>query len=101
MFFDQGDQARACDNLVRSKELFEMLKDTLGRAYVYRSLAKVYKSQKEYTKAIEMSTRAAELRKELANPRDLRSAYMELWLVYQSMKESKTALAKLTSPDST
>jgi len=56
MFFDQGDQPRAYDNLVRSKELFEMLKDRLGLAYVYRSLANVYNRKKEYTKAIEMST---------------------------------------------
>lgn len=100
MFLDEGVHARAYDNLVRSKELFEILKDKSGLAYVYRSLANVYKSQKEYTKSLEMSTRAVELRKQLGNPRDLASAYMELGLVYQAMKESKTALAKFALADS-
>jgi signal transduction histidine kinase len=100
MFFDGGDIGRAYDNLIRSKALFEILKDKSGLAYVYRSLANVYKSRGENSLALEMSTRALELRKEMGDPRAIASAYMELGLVYQALHQNDLALSKLSLADS-
>jgi tetratricopeptide (TPR) repeat protein len=47
-----------------------------------------------------MSSRALELRKQIGDKRTLASAYMELGLLYQSMRDFSTSLQKLKQADS-
>lgn len=94
MFFDGGDMVRAYDNFIRAKTIFDVLNDKSGLAYVNRSLANIYKFQKEYTKAIEMSTKAYMLRKELGDYRAIISSLLELGLIYKDMGNSEMALEK-------
>ncbi len=100
MFFDQGDLVRAYDNLIRSKDIFEMKGDISGLAYVYRSLSNLHKSQNEFNKALEMSQKAYELRSRIGEPRAVTSALLELGLVYQSLGNTKEALEKFKRADS-
>ena len=100
MYFDGGDLIRASDNLVRSRDIFEMIQDKLGLAYVYRSLANLYKSQNQFNHAVEMSTRAYELRKELGDKRSIVSSLLELGLIYESMDSTEMALKKMRLADS-
>lgn len=100
MYFDGGDLIRASDNLVRSRDMFEMIQDKLGLAYVYRSLANFYKSQNQFDLAVEMSTRAYELRKELGDKRSIVSSLLELGLIYESMDSTEMALKKMQLADS-
>lgn len=100
MYFDGGDLVRASDNLVRSRDIFEVLQDKLGLAYVYRSLANLYKSQNQFNQAVEMSTRAYELRKELGDKRSIVSSLLELGLIYESMDSTEVALQKMRLADS-
>lgn len=100
MYFDGGDLIRASDNLVRSRDMFEMIQDKLGLAYVYRSLANLYKSQNQFNHAVEMSTRAYELRKELGDKRSIVSSLLELGLIYESMDSTEMALRKMRLADS-
>ncbi|HEY5823892.1 MAG TPA: ATP-binding protein [Cyclobacteriaceae bacterium] len=100
MFFDQGDLVRAYDNLIRSKDIFEVSGDKSGLAYVYRSLSNLYKSQKEYGKALDMSQKAYELRAKLGEPRTLTSSLLELGLVYQAMGQTGEALNCFKKADS-
>lgn len=100
IFFDQGDHIRAYNNLLRAKNLFEVLHDKSGMAYAYRSLAALFKSRKEFANALENSWKALELRKELGNQRTLASAYMELGLLYESMDSTPMALQLFEKADS-
>lgn len=100
MYFDGGDLVRASDNLVRSRDIFEVLQEKLGLAYVYRSLANLYKSQNEFDQAVEMSTRAYELRKQLGDKRSIVSSLLELGLIYESMDNTEMALQKMRLADS-
>ena len=100
MFYDQGDLVRAFDNLIRSKEIFEYLNEKSGLAYVYRSMANVYSTQKDYNKALEMSRTAYQLRIEVGEPRMIVSSLMELGLIYQASGESQSALTYFLKADS-
>jgi signal transduction histidine kinase len=100
MFFDEGDFARAYDNLTRSRDLFETLQNKAGLAYVYRSLANVYKSQNDFGQALEMSNRAYELRREIGEPRAIVSALLELGLVLEAMNDNDHALRYFRLGDS-
>lgn len=100
MYFDGGDLIRASDNLVRSRDMFEMIQDKLGLAYVYRSLANLYKSQNQFDQAVEMSTKAYLLRKELGDKRSIVSSLLELGLIYESMDSTEIALQKMRLADS-
>ncbi|MBX2897843.1 MAG: tetratricopeptide repeat-containing sensor histidine kinase [Cyclobacteriaceae bacterium] len=100
MYFDGGDLVRASDNLVRSRDIFEVLQEKLGLAYVYRSLANLYKSQDQFDQAVEMSTRAYELRKQLGDKRSIVSSLLELGLIYESMDNTDMALQKMRLADS-
>ncbi|MBX2914962.1 MAG: tetratricopeptide repeat protein [Cyclobacteriaceae bacterium] len=100
MYFDGGDLVRASDNLVRSRDIFEVLQEKLGLAYVYRSLANLYKSQNQFDQAVEMSTRAYELRKQLGDKRSIVSSLLELGLIYESMDNTEMALQKMRLADS-
>ncbi len=100
MFFDGGDLVRAFDNLIRSKEIFEPLQEKSGLAYVYRSLANIYKSQNDYKQAIEISTKAYLLRMELGEKRGIVSSLIEVGLIHELMGDNRTALIKLRMADS-
>ncbi|MBL7874005.1 MAG: tetratricopeptide repeat protein [Cyclobacteriaceae bacterium] len=100
MYFDGGDLVRSYDNLIRSKDIFEVIQDQSGLAYVYRSLANVYKSQGDFEKAIAMSTQAFELRKKIGERRSIVSSLLELGLIYEEKGDTKEALAKLQIADS-
>jgi len=100
MFFDEGDLGRAYTNLIRSKELFEILKNKSGLAYVFRSMANIYKSQRDFGQALEMSDRAYELRRQAGEPRGIVSALVELGLVYEDMNNGEKALEKFKMADS-
>ena len=84
MFFDQGDLVRAYDNFIRAKDIFEMSSDASGLAYVYRSLANLFKSQNDFERVLKMSRQAYDLRKKIGEPRALTSTLLELGLVYQA-----------------
>ncbi len=66
-----------------AKDLFEKIDDKSGLAYVYRSLASLFKAKKNFHEALQNSEKALALRKELGDPRTITSAYMELGLVYE------------------
>ena len=100
MYFDGGDLVRSYDNLIRSKDIFEVIQDQSGLAYVYRSLANVYKSQGDFEKAIEMSTLAYELRKQIGEIRGIVSSLLELGLIYEEKGDTKEALVKLQKAES-
>lgn len=100
MFFDQGDLVRAFDNLIKSKELFEQLGDKPGLAYVNRSIANVYSTQREFEKALEMSKTAYQLRKEIGEPRMIVSSLMELGLIHQAAGNTQSALVSFLKADS-
>ncbi|MBN8578658.1 MAG: tetratricopeptide repeat protein [Cytophagales bacterium] len=100
MYFDGGDLERASANLVRSRDIFEVLQEKLGLAYVYRSLANLYKSQQEFEHAVAMSTQAYELRKQLGDKRSIVSSLLELGLIYEAMGDTKSALQKMQMADS-
>lgn len=100
MYFDGGDLVRAYDNLIRSKDIFEVIQDQSGLAYVYRSLANVYKSQGDFEQAITMSTQAYNLRKKLGERRSIVSSLLELGLIYEEKGDTKEALTKLQMADS-
>ena len=44
LFFDKGDLVRAYNYFVNARDLFEIINDKPGLAYVYRSLADVFKA---------------------------------------------------------
>lgn len=100
MFYDQGDLVRAFDNLIRSKEIFEDLGDKSGLAYVNRSIANVYSTQKDFAKALEMSRTALKLRTEVGETRMVVSSLMELGIVYQAAGDSESALTYFLKADS-
>lgn len=100
MYFDGGDLVRAYDNLIRSRDIFEVIRDESGLAYVYRSLANVYKSQGDFDQAIAMSTQAYNLRKNLGEIRSIVSSLLELGLIYEEKGDTKEALTKLQMADS-
>lgn len=100
MFFDQGDLVRAYDNFIRAKDIFEVLNEKSGLAYVYRSLANIHSSQKEFSKALEMSEYALTLRKGLGDPRLLISSFMELGIIQQAAGKTDDALRSFLSADS-
>jgi signal transduction histidine kinase len=100
MFFDQGDLVRAFDNLIRSQEIFEELGDKSGLAYVNRSIASVYSTQREFDKALEMSRTAYRLRLDLGEPRLIVSSLMELGLIYHASGDTERALTSFLKADS-
>jgi signal transduction histidine kinase len=100
MFYDQGDLVRAFDNLIRSKEIFEELGDKSGLAYVNRSIASVYHTQKDFDKALEMSHTAYKLRVEVGEPRMIVSSLMEIGLIHQGAGDSKSAFKYFLKADS-
>lgn len=100
LFFDQGDMARAYHNFIEAETIFTATNDISGLSYVARSLASLYKSQNDLDKALQMSIRAYELRKELGSPRGILSALMELGLVYQVVKDTLNAINSLHEADS-
>ncbi|MBK7653015.1 MAG: tetratricopeptide repeat protein [Flammeovirgaceae bacterium] len=67
----------------------------MGLAYVYRSLANIYKSQNDFDKAIEMSSQAYQLRKQLDDKRGIVSSLLELGLIYKEKGDTEEALEKL------
>lgn len=100
LFFDQGDMARAYHNFLQAEAIFTATHDISGLSYVARSLANLYKSQKDLDKALRLSQRAYELRKEIGSPRGILSALMELGLVYQEVKDTLNAVRSLHEADS-
>ncbi len=100
VFFDQGDLVRAYSNFIMSKDLFEQIHDKSGLAYIHRSLAGLFKSKKDFQRALENSEKALALRKELGDPRAITSAYMELGLVYEEMDTTPLALRQFQFADS-
>ncbi len=95
LFFDQGDLVRAYENLIKAKNIFEILDDQSGLAYVYRSLAGLYSSQGDNEKALAASKKALELRRQIGDARGILSALMELGLVYSDMGISGDAIKLL------
>ena len=100
LFFDQGDMARAYHNFIEAETIFTATEDISGLSYVTRSLASLYKSQNDLDKALQMSLRAYEFRKQIGSPRGILSALMELGLVYQVVKDTLNALHSLHEADS-
>lgn len=100
VYLDEGDLARAYNNFIRAKDIFEDLHDKSGLAYVHRSMADLYKAKKDYGQAVENSRLALALRKELGDPRAIASAYMELGLVFEEMDSTPWALQQFASADS-
>ncbi|HLT72856.1 MAG TPA: tetratricopeptide repeat protein, partial [Cyclobacteriaceae bacterium] len=100
LFFDQGDMARAYNNFIEAETIFTATGDISGLSYVARSLASLYKSQNDLDKALQMSLRAYEFRKQIGSPRGILSALMELGLVYQVVKDTLNALHSLHEADS-
>jgi len=99
MFFDAGDWVRAFSNFLSSKEIFEALDNKAGMAYAYRSLASIYQTQKEFDKAITMSEKAYQIRKELGDQRGVISSLIEFGLLYESNGDTKEALEKFKQAD--
>lgn len=100
IYLDEGDLARAYNNFIRAKDLFEQLPDKQGLAYVYRSMADLFRAKKEFLKAIEYSRIALNLRKEIGDSRGVTSACMELGLVYEQMDSTPLALKYFEEADS-
>ncbi|MCU0420534.1 MAG: ATP-binding protein [Cyclobacteriaceae bacterium] len=100
MFFDYGNLSRAYDDFSRAEKIFAYIRDQSGLAYVYRSLANVFKSQGEYDKAVEMSEKAYTLRAALGNTRSMVSSLMEMALLYQTTGNHPKALVRLAQADS-
>ena len=94
MFFDAGDWVRAFNNFLTSKEIFEAIRDRSGMAYVYRSLANIYMAQQEFDKALEMSEKAYQIRKEIGDMRGIISSLLEFGLLFKSNGDIKHALEK-------
>lgn len=100
LFFDQGDLTRAYDNLIKSKQIFDVVQDKSGLAYVYRSLSNIHRSQGDYVKALEMSKEAYKLRLELGDQRSLLSALTELGIVYTDLRSKRDAVRCFDMADS-
>ena len=99
MFFDGGDWVRAFNNFLSSKQIFELISDKPGLAYVYRSLATIYTAQHDFKNAIEMSEKAYSIRKDLEDHRGIISSLIEFGLLYQTMGDTKLALDKFKQAD--
>lgn len=100
MFFDQGDLVRAYDNFIRAKDIFEALDEKPGLAYVYRSLANIHASQKDFANALAMSRTAYDLRRTMGDPRMIISSLMELGLIQEASGDSAGALSSFLKADS-
>lgn len=99
MFFDAGDWVRAYNNFLSSKEIFESIDDRSGMAYVYRSLASIYLAQNDFEKAIAMSEKAYQIRKEIGEKRGIISSLIEFGLLYKSRGATIEALEKFKQAD--
>lgn len=100
VYYDRGDLVRSYNEFVRAKDLFTVLHDLSGLAYVYRSLSDVYEAKADYPNALDNALKALSLRQDLSDPRAVASAYMELGLIYQGMDSTGLALKQFEIADS-
>lgn len=100
LFYEQGLLSRSYDYLIKARQLFEAIRDSSGLAYVYQSLANLYKTQRDFKKAEANFLVAYRIRKSLGNARDVMSALVYMGRLYQENGQYEKALNSFQRADS-